>query len=185
VEQIQKTEETKKVPVLEVWLDRIESRRQFFKRLGWGGVIVFLLGNLIASARFFYPRVLFEPPSLFKVGKPSEYPLGMVNTEYKDKYRIWIIRNIYGQFFCLSAKCTHLGCTPNWLESQKKFKCPCHGSGFYQSGENFEGPAPRPLDRYKMSLSEDGQLVVDKSIIFKGIAGTNPDELYPQSLLKA
>ncbi len=181
--KISKTEVSNKSSILENWHDQIESRRKFFKHLGWGGVVAFLLGNVIVSVRFFYPRVLFEPPSLFKVGKPSEYPLGMVNTEYKDKYRIWIIRNTDGQFFCLSAQCTHLGCTPNWLETQKKFKCPCHGSGFYQSGENFEGPAPRPLDRFKMSLSEDGLLVVDKSIIFKGVAGMNSDELYPPSLL--
>ncbi|MBI3951437.1 MAG: Rieske 2Fe-2S domain-containing protein, partial [Acidobacteria bacterium] len=77
----------------------------------------------------------------------------------------------------------HLGCTPNWLDSQKKFKCPCHGSGFRSSGVNFEGPAPRPLDRVKISLAADGQLLVDKSIVYRGIAGENPDELYPQSLL--
>jgi cytochrome b6-f complex iron-sulfur subunit len=183
VEQIQKTEESKKVSVFEVWLDRIVSRRQFFKRLGWGGVIAFLLGTLIASVRFFYPRILFEPPTRFTVGKPSEYPLNMVNTEYKDKHGIWIVRNVSGQFFCLSTKCPHLGCTPNWLETQKKFKCPCHGSGFYLNGENFEGPSPRPLDRFHISLSADGQMVVDKSIIYKGKSGMDSNELYPQSLL--
>lgn len=166
------------------WMDALESRREFLKKLGWGGIIVFLLGNLIASMRFFFPRVLFEPPVRFKVGKPSEYPRGKVNTEYKEKYGIWIVRNEDGQFFCLSIKCTHLGCTPNWFETQKKFKCPCHGSGFYKDGENFEGPAPRPLDRFKITLSEDGQLVVDKSVIFKGVAGMNSAEIHPQSVLE-
>lgn len=161
-----------------------ESRRKFFRILGWGGIITFLFGNLIALTRFFYPRVLFEPPSRFKIGRPSEYPLGAVNTQFKDKYRVWIVRSQDGSFFCLSAKCTHLGCTPNWLESQNKFVCPCHGSGFYRSGENFEGPAPRPLDRFKISLADDGQLVIDKSIIFKSVTGVGPDELYPQSRLK-
>ena len=61
-----------------------------------------------------------------------------------------------------STICTHLGCTPNWLEAENKFKCPCHGSGFYMSGINFEGPAPRPLERVTVSLADDGQVLVDK-----------------------
>ena len=60
--------------------------------------------------------------------------------------------------------CTHLGCTPRWLVAENKFKCPCHGSGFHKNGINFEGPAPRPLERFKITLAEDGQLVVDKSV---------------------
>jgi len=67
---------------------------------------------------------------------------------------------------------------------EDKFKCPCHGSGFYKSGMNFEGPAPRPLDRFKISVGEDGQLVVDKSKVFKMQAGTEPDEQFPDSVLR-
>ena len=69
--------------------------------------------------------------------------------------------------FALSTVCTHLGCTPNWLRTEGKFKCPCHGSGFRMTGINFEGPAPRPLERYKVSLSNDGQILVDKTKSFK------------------
>jgi len=97
---------------------------------------------------------------------------------------VWIVREEEG-IYCIFAKCTHLGCTPRWLASESKFKCPCHGSGFYVSGLNFEGPAPRPLDRFKISVGDDGQLVVDKNKIFRGTAGLNPDEQYPDSILKA
>ena len=58
-------------------------------------------------------------------------------------------------------------CTPNWLEADKKFKCPCHGSGFRITGVNFEGPAPRPLERWAIKKSEDGQIIVDKSRKFQ------------------
>ena len=70
-------------------------------------------------------------------------------------------------FYALSGVCTHLGCTPAWLASENKFKCPCHGSGFKRSGVNFEGPAPRPLERHKIVLAEDGQLLIDKGKLFK------------------
>lgn len=179
-----KTEENRKNPLLDILLGRIESRRGMLRRLGWIGVVVFLAGNLVATLRFFFPRVLFEPPVQFKIGRPSGYAAGTVSAQYKAKFRIWVVRKADGQFFCLHAKCTHLGCTPNWLETQSKFKCPCHGSGFYASGDNFEGPAPRPLDRFKISLADDGQLLVDKSVVFKGTAGRDSDELYPQSLLR-
>ena len=66
-------------------------------------------------------------------------------------------------FYALPAVCTHLGCAPKWLEFENKFRCPCHGSGFTREGVNFEGPAPRALDRLKVDLTEDGELLVDKS----------------------
>ena len=79
---------------------------------------------------------------------------------------MWIIRNKEG-IYALSTVCTHLGCTPNWLNSEQKFKCPCHGSGFRITGMHFEGPAPRPLERFKIYRAEDGQVVVDKTKKFQ------------------
>ncbi|SVA74020.1 uncharacterized protein METZ01_LOCUS126874, partial [marine metagenome] len=49
----------------------------------------------------------------------------------------------------------------------QKYKCPCHGSGFRKSGINFEGPAPRPLERFAISLAPDGKILVDKTKLFK------------------
>ncbi|MFQ6618387.1 MAG: ubiquinol-cytochrome c reductase iron-sulfur subunit [Fidelibacterota bacterium] len=167
------------------WYKIAISRRTMLRRLGWAGVITFITGSVISSARFFFPRVLFEPPARFKAGRPSDYPAGSVSTAFKDRFRVWIIRREDGKFFCLLAKCTHLGCTPNWKPSEGIFHCPCHGSKFYRNGVNFAGPAPRPLDRFKVTLGTDGQLVVDKSIMYKGIAGLDPDDIYPQSLLRA
>ena len=77
-----------------------------------------------------------------------------------------MVRNEEG-IYALSTVCTHLGCTPNWLATEQKFKCPCHGSGFRSSGINFEGPAPRPLERFMIYLADDGQIVVDKTKAFK------------------
>ena len=165
------------------WKVKTTSRRSFFRHIGWGAVISLLFGGIIFTIRLFYPRVLFEPPASFLVGRPGEYSPGSISARFKDKYGVWIIRKEDGQFFCLRTKCTHLGCIPNWLSAQNKFKCPCHGSGFYMNGMNFEGPAPRPLDRYKMEIRSDGFLIVDRSIIFKGVAGFDSDESYPESLL--
>ncbi len=138
------------------------SRRDVLGRVGWMLFGVFSVTTLLAAVRSAFPRILFLPPSSFKAGKPSDYAVGEVSEKWKKDYRVWIVREPDG-FYALWAKCTHLGCTPRWLSAESKFKCPCHGSGFYRSGINFEGPAPRPLERVKISLADDGQIVIDKA----------------------
>lgn len=142
----------------------VVTRRRFLSWLtvGWAtftGAMVALSSGIL---RYFFPNVLFEPPSQFKAGYPQQYPLNTVSTEFVDKYQAWIVRTEEG-LFVLRAVCTHLGCTPRWLANENKFKCPCHGSGFYMSGVNFEGPAPRPLERFGVELAEDGQILIDKN----------------------
>jgi len=160
------------------------SRRRFLLTAAWGGIAALFLGVSAVLARFFFPRVLFEPPTKFKVGKPSDFLPYTVDTRFKEKYGVWIVRDDRNGLFALRTVCTHLGCTPNWIESRNKFKCPCHGSGFLRNGVNVEGPAPRPLDRFKITLGENGQILIDKSMMYRGVAGKDPDELYPQSILK-
>ncbi len=143
------------------------SRRSFLERVGAGWTIFTAASaaGLLATARFLFPNDLFEPPTKFKVGKPSDFTAaadGAVDERFKSGNSIWVVRSFEG-FYILSTVCTHLGCTPNWLEAERKFKCPCHGSGFYATGINFEGPAPRPLEKFKISLAADGQIEVDKS----------------------
>ena len=145
------------------------SRRDFFGRLAWSGFGVFSLITLLAAVRSAFPRVLFTPPSTFKAGFPNDYALGEVNEKFKKEFRVWLVRDEEG-FYAIYAKCTHLGCTPRWLAAENKFKCPCHGSGYYKDGVNFEGPAPRPMDRVRITKAEDGQIVVDVSV--KYIYGT-------------
>jgi len=141
------------------------SRRFFlFTWIGiaWAAFILGCSQALLASVRFLYPNVLQEPPTLFKIGTPDKFEEGNVYETWKNEYGVWIVKKD-GQLYAIRTVCTHLGCTPNWLEGEQKFKCPCHGSGFRKTGINFEGPAPRPLERYIISLADDGQVQIDKS----------------------
>jgi cytochrome b6-f complex iron-sulfur subunit len=154
------------------------TRRSFFSWLsiGWLAFIAATGGFFTMMLRFFFPNVLFEPVQTFRAGFPDDYTIGEVDLRWKNKYGVWIVRNNEG-IYALSTTCTHLGCTPNWLNSEQKFKCPCHGSGFFKTGINFEGPAPRPLERFKISLADNGQIIVDKTIKFQQEKGqwTDPE----------
>lgn len=142
------------------------SRRAFLKLAGWLGFSSVVGVSLIALVRFFFPRTLFEPSPIFKASFPHTYEDGKVSIKYQESHGVWIIRN--GQaFYALLTRCTHLGCTVIWDESAQKFKCPCHGSGFTKEGLHYEGPAPRPLERVKISLGPDGQILIDKSVKFR------------------
>ncbi len=128
----------------------------------------------LATARFMLPNVLTEPPSKFKIGSPSDFDLGTVSTKFVATNGIWIVHTDGYQgknlIYALISVCTHLGCTPSWLEGERKFKCPCHGSGFYMTGINFEGPGAAAAGagvKGGIRIAEDGMLEVDKSVKFQ------------------
>jgi cytochrome b6-f complex iron-sulfur subunit len=154
------------------------SRRHFLAETmtwiiaGWITFTAALSAMTLMTVRFMFPNVLAEPPSTIKIGLPSRYDPEDVNDRYKAEWGFWVVRSTkYGDgqdiLYALQSICTHLGCPPNWLPAEQKFKCPCHGSGFYITGINFEGPAPRPLERFKVALADDGQIMVDKSQRFQ------------------
>jgi len=149
--------------------------------LAWTGFAAATAAGLTATIRFLFPNVLFEPPQTFKAGLPDEYIAGQVDNRFKESFGVFMVRD-QGTIYAIKAVCTHLGCTPNWLEAEFKFKCPCHGSGFYISGINFEGPAPRPLERYRIVMADDGQILVDKTRIYRSEKG---EWLDPESFLVA
>ncbi|HEV7682351.1 MAG TPA: Rieske 2Fe-2S domain-containing protein [Pyrinomonadaceae bacterium] len=135
------------------------------RRIVWSSVAIFLITDFLMFLRFFLPRSILEPSSKFSVGLPSDYALG-VDTKWQQQYRIWVDKTS-DRIFVIYARCTHLGCTPDWKASENKFKCPCHGSGYDSEGVNFEGPAPRPMDRAHVEIDAEGQIVVDIAKLYK------------------
>ena len=137
------------------------TRRGLF----WAGWLSFL-GLVamwsVAVIRYVFPKVTYEPSSIFKAGKPEDYAVGTVTLLGVRK--VWIVREEEG-FYALIAVCTHLSCQPLWLEEDQVFRCPCHGGMFYKNGVNFAGPPPKPLERAHISLADDGRLLVDKANI--------------------
>jgi len=161
-----KTEEKKKVVVAAPKIDFAAKRREQMNRryfiLGTAAFTGAMAVTAAGTQRFMFPRLLFEPPSSFDAGKPDGFLQGQP-TFFKE-FRTWIVRTP-DKIYALSGRCTHLGCTPAWLAADQKFKCPCHGSGFRMTGVNFEGPAPRALERFKIWV-EGGRIQVDMAKMF-------------------
>ncbi|HEX7898927.1 MAG TPA: ubiquinol-cytochrome c reductase iron-sulfur subunit [Planctomycetota bacterium] len=152
------------------------TRRNFMMSwagAAWGSFALAGGAGSMAMLRFMLPNVLFEAPQQFKAGKLEDYEFDKPDERYKQDKKAWIVKltkDFDGKkkLIALDITCTHLGCTPNVLFSDQKYKCPCHGSGFRFTGINFEGPAPRPLERYKVYLdAATGEIVVDKNKKFQ------------------
>ena len=155
--------------------------------LGWGMLAFCGATSLAMFQDFFGPKVLKEPKKLWRVGRLEDYSQpNSVNETFKrtpaGSEGFWLVNlSDENKLIAISTICTHLGCIPNWLQGDNKFKCPCHGSGYYITGVNFEGPTPRPLERFAISKDPDGFIMVDQRKVFRSELGEwdNPESFIP------
>ena len=152
------------------------TRREFNLALavGWGAMAAATATSLAMFQDFFGPKVLKEPKKVWRVGRVADFATpGVVDEKFKrtpaGSSGFWLV-NLQpdeDKLVALSIICTHLGCIPFWLPGDQKYKCPCHGSGYYKGGINFEGPTPRPLERFAITIDAEGYVVVDQTKIFR------------------
>jgi cytochrome b6-f complex iron-sulfur subunit len=145
---------------------RTFDRRQFFMKLGMGSLSIAAVGTTVFAYQFLSPNVLYEPSPVVNAGKPESYAMDSVTLDVNSG--IYLIRAQEG-FFALGAVCTHLGCLTAWMPELGIIACPCHGSKFKRDGEKIEGPAPKPLPWLRTWLSDDGDLMVDRSTTIRPI----------------
>ena len=137
-----------------------ESSRRQFVQIGIGSICVACAGATVFGYEFLAPNVLYEPSPITNAGKPDRYPAGTVTQDQQSG--IYIVHGPEG-LYAMSAVCTHLGCLTAWKPELGIVACPCHGSKFRRDGSKIEGPAPRPLAWLKAWLSDEGDLLVDRS----------------------
>ena len=98
------------------------ARDKLRRRLIWTAIWGYLTANFLMFLRFFFPRVLFEPDTVHNMGYPADFQIG-VDEKYKQAYRIWVVKEP-PRLFCIFAKCTHLGCTPDWKPAEEQIQVP-------------------------------------------------------------
>ena len=135
-------------------------RRDAFIKIGLASLGVAGAGAAVFGYEFLSPNVLYEPSPVIALGKPDRFAQGSVAAD--PQAGIYVIHGTEG-FYALSAVCTHLGCLTTWSPEQDLITCPCRGSKFNLDGVRVDGPAPRPLAWLRMWISEEGDLMVDRS----------------------
>lgn len=103
----------------------------------------------------------------------TEYPESAIE-KAREVYSPGELAGMEQGLIALYWKCPHLGCTVPSCVSSQWFECPCHGSQYNRVGEKRGGPAPRGMDRFRMSINDKGELLVDTGGIIQGPPiGTN------------
>jgi cytochrome b6-f complex iron-sulfur subunit len=146
-------------PAIDATTESRATRREFLNEIAAGALGIAGLGSMIVTYRYLSPNVLFEPPTTFRAGSRDLYAPNSVT--FLEDQQVYVVRTEMG-FYAVSAVCTHLGCITQWKPESGSIACPCHGSKFKSDGSKIEGPAPRPLPHFAISLTADGELLVDK-----------------------
>jgi cytochrome b6-f complex iron-sulfur subunit len=138
------------------------SRRDFLNGL-WALLGAAAVAELsFTGLRFLAPQsVEGEFGGVFNLGDPAQYPAGSVTPV--EAGRFYLVRLPEGGFLAVYRRCTHLGCSVPFDQGTGQFVCPCHGSAFTMEGDVQNAPAPRPLDLFPVSITDQGTLQVDTS----------------------
>lgn len=135
------------------------SRRDFLQ-LAWGAAAALTLtaGGAVALS-FFAPKIVSGKfGGVFDLGPVDDFPPVSVTPVINGRF--YLVRLADGGLLALYQKCTHLGCAVPWEPQRGQFVCPCHASAFEMDGAVINPPAPRPLDRFPVTIT-DGRISVD------------------------
>jgi cytochrome b6-f complex iron-sulfur subunit len=133
------------------------SRRSFLTIL-WVGLGIVAIAEFIAVIiSYLRPgkirKKTGESGTIIEAGHADKFPLNTVTANIQGRF--YLCRIADGGFLAVSSKCTHLGCTVPWMDKEKRFACPCHGSSFDITGNVMSPPASRPLDIYRVIIDNN------------------------------
>ena len=121
--------------------------------------------SLLATAGvggFLYSLYRFLAPgggaSAVEIPLPQIASAGMYPIQYGGTPGM-VIQDEDGNFKAFSLLCTHMACTVAWNPEKHQFHCPCHDALFDAEGKVLSGPAPAPLDRWKIRVRGDRVVV--------------------------
>jgi cytochrome b6-f complex iron-sulfur subunit len=168
------------------------SRREFFRRSLLASLGVFTAQFGGATLAFLWPRITGFG-SVINAGKIDDIKSAIRDAQGAPFYlgvgRMYIVSynghpsgdvdyetlGVESQgIMPLYQRRVHLGCRVPFCQQSGWFECPCHGSKYNGAGEYQLGPAPRGMDRFKVEVASNGDVMVDTSEIILGPPrGTN------------
>lgn len=135
------------------------------------GFLDFLLGasSVAWLASVFYPviRYLKPLPRAGTIGptRLTKEELAKLEKEHfvivpVSGKRVLVLQNAVQEVLAVDAKCTHEGCTVQFLPAESAIWCACHNARFDLDGHVLAGPPPRPLAKYAAERQEDGGILI-------------------------
>ena len=158
---------------------RKQMNRREFLTYAWGAALgLLVLEGLGATFFFMYPRFKAgEFGGTFFIGPEAALPPSDAPPVPFTDGKFWLVTVAENEPRALYMVCTHLGCLYKWAPSNFRFECPCHGSKFSHDGYYIEGPAPRSLDTFAITV-EDGVVAVNTGKKLLGApAAESPDRV--------
>ena len=158
------------------------SRRSFLNRI-WAGLGILALLELAGMALLYLrPAKRGDAEegagAIIEAGAVAAFAPDSVTAFVQGKF--YLCRLTDGGFLAVSRTCTHLGCTVPWVEKERRFACPCHGSTFDITGEVTGPPAPRALDLFALTIEND-TVTVDTGRRIKRSAFRAEQVVYPKT----
>ncbi|HKZ86354.1 MAG TPA: hypothetical protein VJ793_22215 [Anaerolineae bacterium] len=134
---------------------------------------------LIASGIFACAIALiivnFKPGATTSAGRAPDFPPGSVVTLQlprpgtPDQFvPIFVVNDPVVGFLALHGRDPGSNCQMRWVPETGRIEDPCSGSKYTRTGEYISGPSPRSLDRYPITVGENGDVVVDLSTFQPG-----------------
>jgi cytochrome b6-f complex iron-sulfur subunit len=177
------------------------TRRQFFNRGILGIFGIFLAQFGIAGLAFMWPRLraggfggkvnagkvedieaqLFAPDGRVQplfISSAQAYVLPFQGQVEGSSFEGLPV--VAGGLIALWQRCVHLGCRVPQCDTSQGFECPCHGSKYNYHGEYEDGPAPRNLDRFVITVNDADELIIDTGQVIQTARATNKTAEYPQ-----
>jgi len=164
-----------------------------------GGALAMLYPNLVGQ----WGGVIDLGPSVnFPAAIPDKFVLNQAGIFYQAQARAFLVhlasetrylvagsqfesllkeelftRDADGSYWlALYQRCTHLGTMLRFRNDCVSFKCPSHGAHFNCDGEYLDGPAPRDMDRFPVSLHY-GRVSIDTGQFTEGARHGNISRL--------
>jgi Rieske Fe-S protein len=141
------------------------TRRTFLNTLFGGWALAFTAGSLYGLLKFAFPTLGKEPDFVVLPAKDFDsMPLNSVKPfAWGGKVGL-IFRNSRGAVTALKGVCTNMECNVTYKPEEKKFYCPCHKGWFDETGRNIEGPPPKPLEIFNLTVDGERLIVARKGI---------------------
>jgi cytochrome b6-f complex iron-sulfur subunit len=73
--------------------------------------------------------------------------------------RLLVFEDDHQKLRALSAKCTHEGCTVQYVPGDNVIWCACHNGRYDLDGRVLSGPPPRPLPQFPVQREDDSVIV--------------------------